>query len=362
MNVDRQQALNEHVNAIAQILYADADSQGLPMGNLAEIEMTVRHQLQSQVSPQLGKFFIQSRCPEDTDSPRYLKSTLGTLSLGPKQALTLGVQPRVQQSPYLAMCCLRMCAKASYQQAETDIAMLTGIRVSAKTQERMVKRSHLPDPVSDEPVQELALDGGMVRVRTPKGKPSEWRQYHAIRVNRDGIGMAWFKHPKALLSWILMRPMATLVYLLGDGHPGIWSLFGQMNIAGFKDEILDWFHLKENLYKVDASPDQLETLSSHLWEGQVGQAKAILKNLQTPSAKRFRAYLDQHSQRIPNYRYYQMEGLPIGSGPVESLVKQVDARLQLTGAQWNTESLPQMLKLRCAYLNKHFDCFPTFRE
>lgn len=56
MNVDRQQALNEHVNAIAQILYADADSQGLPMGNLAEIEMTVRHQLQSQVSPQLGNF------------------------------------------------------------------------------------------------------------------------------------------------------------------------------------------------------------------------------------------------------------------------------------------------------------------
>ena len=56
MNSDRQQALNEHVSAIAQILYADADSQGLPMGNLTEIEMTVRHQLQTQVSPQLGNF------------------------------------------------------------------------------------------------------------------------------------------------------------------------------------------------------------------------------------------------------------------------------------------------------------------
>lgn len=56
MNVDRQHALNEHVSAIAQILYADAESQGLPMGNLTEIEMTVRHQLQSQVSPQLGNF------------------------------------------------------------------------------------------------------------------------------------------------------------------------------------------------------------------------------------------------------------------------------------------------------------------
>lgn len=56
MNPDRQQALNEHVTAIAQILYADAESQGLQMGNLTEIEMTVRHQLQTQVSPQLGNF------------------------------------------------------------------------------------------------------------------------------------------------------------------------------------------------------------------------------------------------------------------------------------------------------------------
>lgn len=56
MNSDRQQALNEHVTAIAQLLYADAESQGLPMSNLTEIEMTVRHQLQTQVSPQLGNF------------------------------------------------------------------------------------------------------------------------------------------------------------------------------------------------------------------------------------------------------------------------------------------------------------------
>ena len=44
--------------------------------------------------------------------------------------------PRVQQSPYLEQCCLRMCAKASYQQTQTAIAMPMGIRVSAKTQER----------------------------------------------------------------------------------------------------------------------------------------------------------------------------------------------------------------------------------
>ena len=255
-----------------------------------------------------------------------------------------------------------MCAKASYQQAETDIATLTGVRVSAKTQERMVKRAILPEASSHEPVTEMALDGGMVRVRTPKGQPSEWRQYHAIRLNRNGIGMAWFKSPSSLLSWVTTLPMASLLYALGDGHCGIWSLFEQMTIPGSIDEILDWFHLKENLYKVEASPEQLDALSSLLWEGKVSHVKRMLEAIKTDSAKRFCSYLDRHTGRIPNYRYYQLEGLPIGSGPVESLVKQIDARLQLAGAQWKTESLTQVLKLRCAYLNEQLDVISSVRE
>ena len=84
--------------------------------------------------------------------------------------------------------------------------------------------------------------------------------------------------------------------------------------------------------------------------------------MDTSTAKRFRGYLDRHTGRIPNYRYYQLEGLPIGSGPVESLVKQIDARVQITGAQWNTDSLPQVLKLRCAYLNEQLDVISSVRE
>ena len=106
---------------------------------------------------------------------------IGKLWLGPKQAKALSVRPRIKHSPYLEQCCLRTCAKASYQQAETDVGVLTGVRVSAKTQERMVKRAVLLEAKSDEPVTEMALDGSMVRVRTPKGQSSEWRQYHAIR-------------------------------------------------------------------------------------------------------------------------------------------------------------------------------------
>jgi hypothetical protein len=50
-------------------------------------------------------------------------------------------------------------------------------------------------------------------------------------------------------------------------------------------------------------------------------------------------------------RYYQAEGWPIGSGDVESLVKQINQRTKLSGAAWNPERVPKVLAHRCAYLN-----------
>ena len=56
MTPDTHQQLDSHVRAIAQILYDDAQSNGLPMDSLEDIEHTVRAQLQSHVSPSLGNF------------------------------------------------------------------------------------------------------------------------------------------------------------------------------------------------------------------------------------------------------------------------------------------------------------------
>jgi len=41
----------------------------------------------------------------------------------------------------------------------------------------------------------------------------------------------------------------------------------------------------------------------------------------------------------------------VGSGAVESAVKQIGARLKISGAQWKTENVNQVLSVRCAYLN-----------
>ena len=56
MTPETHQQLDTHVQAIAQILYDDAQANGLPMDSLEDIEHTVRAQLQSHVSPGLGNF------------------------------------------------------------------------------------------------------------------------------------------------------------------------------------------------------------------------------------------------------------------------------------------------------------------
>ena len=56
MTPETHQELEAYVRAIAQILYDDAQAKELPMDSLEDIELTVRAQIQSHVSPGLGNF------------------------------------------------------------------------------------------------------------------------------------------------------------------------------------------------------------------------------------------------------------------------------------------------------------------
>jgi len=54
MTPEQEQALKEHLQAIAKILYDDSDP--ATMQTLEGIEMTLRQQIQTHVSPKLGNF------------------------------------------------------------------------------------------------------------------------------------------------------------------------------------------------------------------------------------------------------------------------------------------------------------------
>jgi hypothetical protein len=77
-----------------------------------------------------------------------------------------------------------------------------------------------------------------------------------------------------------------------------------------------------------------------------------LEKSRQKQAKNFCNYLDKYKERIINYAYYQAEEIcSIGSGMVESGIKQMNRRVQISGAQWNEKNVPQVLEHRCAYLN-----------
>ena len=126
----------------------------------------------------------------------------------------------------------------------------------------------------------------------------------------------------------------------------------QFNPLGETREILDWFHLVENLYKVGGSNKRLYQAKKLLWQGKVDETLALFSPLNKKQAQNFCLYLENHRHRIINYDYYQSEEIcAIASGAVESTVKQIDRRLKISGAQWKMENVPQVLKHRCAYLN-----------
>lgn len=110
----------------------------------------------------------------------------------------------------------------------------------------------------------------------------------------------------------------------------------------------------ENLGKVGGSKRRLDRVEALLWQGDVEGAIQQFQNWKHERVERFINYLNKHRQRIVNYSYYQAEGISIGSGAVESTVKQLGARIKITGAQWKEENIPQVLRHRCAYLNGLF--------
>lgn len=255
-------------------------------------------------------------------------------------------------SPLLRQCCLRLCATESYQQAELDLFALTGIAVGHSDLHRWVQQTELDELEIEATIEEMSLDGGKVRVRTPKGEPSEWRDYKAVRLNGQVYG-GFFQQNADLVRWIQTQSLACLLVCLGDGHAGIWNLFAEIVPQDDRFEILDWYHLKENLFKVGAERSRLELAESYLWQGQVNAALTLFAQETDKAALNFCAYLQTHRDRLIDYQQFQADQLcSIGSGAVESAVKQIDRRLKLSGAQWKRENVNQMLRLRCAYLNR----------
>lgn len=269
-----------------------------------------------------------------------------------KQAKILGLKSYSQLSPLLEKNCLLLSGNESFQNGEKDIKALTGIKVSHSTLQRLVHRQDFEEPAALQGVSEVSIDGGKVRLRSQiKGVESYWRDYKAVRLQGIYYG-TFFQDNLSLIDWVNSQRLLSPLVCLGDGHDGVWNLFAEIGSAAHRQEILDWYHLKENLYKVGGSLKRLKAAETFLWQGQIEPAIALFVDLKKKPAQNLLNYLKKHSERIVNYEYFSSEGFcSIGSGAVESAVKQIGKRLKISGAQWKLENVPRMLQLRSAYLN-----------
>ena len=277
---------------------------------------------------------------------------MGELTLTDKQAKILGLKPYSQLGPLLEKNCLLLSANESFQDAEKDIEALTGIKVSHSTLQRLVHRQEFEEPQALQGVSEVSIDGGKVRLRSQiKGVESYWRDYKAVRLQGIYYG-TFFQDNLSLTDWVNSQRLLFPLVCLGDGHDGVWNPFEEIAIPAQRQEILDWYHLVENLYKVGGSLKRLQVTQTFLWQGQIESAIALFVDLKHKSAQNFINYLKKHSHRIVNYELFSQEGIcSIGSGAVESAVKQIGKRLKISGAQWKLENVARMLQLRSAYLN-----------
>jgi len=94
------------------------------------------------------------------------------------------------------------------------------------------------------------------RLRSQIKGVESWRDYKAVRLQGIYYG-TFFQSNLSLSDWVnSQRLLCPLV--LGDGHDGVWNLFEEIGSTAIRQEILDWYHLKENLYKVGGSLKRLK--------------------------------------------------------------------------------------------------------
>ena len=151
---------------------------------------------------------------------------------------------------------------------------------------------------------------------------------------------------------------ASLSSITADGAPWIWSVSSDNFPRSV--QIVDWYHARQHLAQAAQArfPDQpqqvtawLQAQSDVLFEGPL---EPLLSELNQADLSEFAHYFETHQPRM-RYLDFQEAGFPIGSGSVESEVKQFKQRLAAPGMRWSRAGAQRMIPIRAAVLDHSFD-------
>jgi len=241
------------------------------------------------------------------------------------------------------------------------------------------------------------VDGGRVQTRAAKGEEQPWRE---LKVG------AWFvakgqppKTPRG--QWTIQAQDITYyadiasaddfgqllwatgvqrdaqrageLIFLGDGARWIWDLVSLHFPKAI--QIVDWFHACEYLAPVakvafrDVRQQEqwIERVETDLWNGRLDAvttacaAQVDPQRAEDPAQKAVTYYTNNRARM--DYPTYRANGYQIGSGTIESGVKQIATqRLKMPGARWNVNSARRVAKARAAFLSGQWNRLAARRE
>jgi hypothetical protein len=315
---------------------------------------------------------------------------------------TLGVAPRTRLSSGLQEWLARLGAATDFAEAQEWLGRLTGLRVAKETvrqqaeqqgaaleQAQQAATAHVEAtresllPVDAAPGQLLVeTDGVMVHYRQTGWHEVKialvagWQDgalcapsYVAAREGAAGFGRrllaeAARRGALEIVRWEGGRTGAGLavlrdVLVLGDGARWIWTLAAEY--FGERRERVDFYHASEHLWQIARLLYGEGTPAAQAWgatrchdlrhEG-IEPVLAALRAARATTAegrlllRRERRYFRTNAARM-DYPVAKSEGLPIGSGAVESLAKHlVQLRLKRPGARWSRAGAQAILTLR----------------
>ena len=238
----------------------------------------------------------------------------------------------------------------------------------------------------------IGIDGGRMRMREPKrgrkpkGKKyprydTPWREPKLFTIymldEKGRVEKSWTPIHDAtrgnadlmfemLEATLLELPLqqADRVVFIADGAEWIWPrverLIWRLGVPPSKAiQILDYYHNSETLFELVQLQPKLkekaqralyETWKTWMWNGELLKLrKEVLQQLRGKKRKQAITSLnhfDRHAHRM-RYPTFKEQGLPIGSGHVESAIRRViNLRIKAPGTFWKKDMGEYFLFLR----------------
>lgn len=253
-----------------------------------------------------------------------------------------------------------------------------GVRLQAYQQRRQaqgsVERTRWEDRRYDPQARiGISMDGGMVAIRGEGWKEVKigsigqierrWTaEGQAVRLtNLHYTGVLGDVDTFQSAFWELATRCNVLyagqTVVTADGAGWIWRV--AQHLFPCSTQIVDWYHANQHLAQAvsaqhptdaQAASESYRVLQGWLFQGTIEPIIAALKPI---GDGKHHGYFQDHKRRMQYQEFCEM-GYPIGSGSVESGVKQFKHRLTAAGMRWSRPAAERMIILRAAVLSDTF--------